>query len=71
MRIGKQLIVNPSKSTSTESAANGEASYYKVKSGDTLGAIAQRHGVSVRELCNLNNISTRTTLNIGTTLRVS
>lgn len=71
LRIGRTLIVNPSETASTSTKTNGEVTYYKVKSGDTLGAIAQRHGVSVRALCNLNNISTRTTLRIGTSLRVS
>ena len=70
LRIGKKLIVTSSESGSTETAS-GDTAYYKVRSGDTLGAIAQRHGVSVRTLCTLNNISTRTTLNIGTTLRIS
>lgn len=33
------------------------ASYYTVKAGDTLGAIAKRYGVSVSYLCNRNGIS--------------
>ena len=72
LRIGRSLIVNATKSASSATADGGaDAAYYKVQSGDTLGAIAQRHGVSVRTLCTLNNISTRTTLKIGTSLRVS
>ena len=70
LRIGRSLIVNASKSARSENAG-GEAAYYKVRSGDTLGAIAQKHGVSVRTLCTLNNISTRTTLKVGASLRVS
>lgn len=75
LRIGRTLLVNP---TSTTTASNdkkddsgAEAQYHKIASGDTLGAIALRYGVSVRQLCNLNNISTRTTLRIGKSLRVS
>lgn len=33
------------------------ASYYTVRSGDTLGSIARRYGVSVSYLCNRNGIS--------------
>ena len=32
------------------------AKYYKIRKGDTLGGIAARHGVSVRQLRNLNGI---------------
>jgi membrane-bound lytic murein transglycosylase D len=32
------------------------ASYYKIKKGDTLGGIAARHGVTVKQLQKLNNI---------------
>lgn len=68
LRIGRTLIVTPTKTAST--ATNGETKNHTVRSGDTLGGIAQRYGVTVRQLCNLNNISTRTTLKIGRTLRV-
>ncbi len=68
LRIGRTLVVNPKETASAESS--GDAKYYTIKSGDTLGAIAQRHGVSLRSLCNLNNITTRTTLKIGGTIRV-
>ena len=71
LRIGKSLIVNSTKKSAGSETASGNVAYYKVQSGDTLGAIAQRHGVSVRTLCTLNNISTRTTLKVGASLRVS
>ena len=71
LRIGKSLIVNSTKKSAGNETASGNVAYYKVQSGDTLGAIAQRHGVSVRTLCTLNNISTRTTLKVGASLRVS
>ena len=44
--------------------------YYKVKSGDTLGRIAARKGTTVKNLCKLNGITTQTTLRIGQVLRV-
>ena len=44
--------------------------YHRVKSGDTLGSIARRYGVSVSALTRMNGISTRTILRIGQNLRV-
>lgn len=65
---------NSSKTSSTASIplADGEkATYHKVKNGDTLGAIAQRYGVSVEQICRLNGIRKTTTLKIGRALRCS
>ena len=45
--------------------------YHKIRSGDTLSAIAKRYGVSVNQLCRLNGIKTTTTLRIGRSLRYS
>lgn len=45
--------------------------YHRIKSGDTLGSIARKHGVSVKQLCRLNNIKSNKTLKVGTTLRCS
>ena len=72
LRIGRKLVVNPTSSASSETAANDSAGaqYHTIKSGDTLGGIAQRYGVSLRKLCSINNVTTRTTLNVGKTLRV-
>ena len=44
--------------------------YYKVKSGDTLGRIAARKGTTVKNLCKLNGITTQTTLRVGQVLRL-
>lgn len=45
--------------------------YYKVRKGDSLSRIAAKTGVSVRQLCKLNGITTKTTLRIGQVLRCS
>lgn len=50
---------------------DGDVKYYRIKSGDTLGAIARRNGTTISNLCKLNNITTRTTLRIGRSLRIS
>lgn len=48
-----------------------EIRYYRVRKGDTLSKIAARQGVTVKRLCQLNGITTRTTLRIGQVLRFS
>lgn len=50
---------------------SGEVNHHRIQRGDTLGAIAKRYGTSVNELCKLNNITSRTVLRVGRTLRVS
>lgn len=45
--------------------------YYRIRSGDTLGHISQRQGVSVSRLCRLNGISRQTILKVGRNLRIN
>jgi murein DD-endopeptidase MepM/ murein hydrolase activator NlpD len=45
--------------------------YHRIKSGDTLGAIAKKYGTTVTQLCRLNGIKSTKTLRIGSTLRCS
>ena len=45
--------------------------YYRIKEGDTLGAIAMKYGISISKLCELNNITRTTILRIGRSLRCS
>lgn len=49
---------------------NSNRVYYKVKSGDTLSAIAARNKTTLSKLCELNGIRPTTTLQIGRSLRV-
>lgn len=56
-------------STSTASTT-GERRYYKIRSGDTLSAIASRNRTTVSKLCQLNGIRPTTVLQIGRSLRV-
>ncbi len=46
-----------------------QASYHKVQRGETLSAIARKHGTSVNALCRLNRITTRSTIKPGQILR--
>lgn len=48
-----------------------DVQYYKVRKGDTLSKIARRYGVSIDELCRLNNIRRTTTLRLGQLIRYS
>ena len=71
LRTGRRLLVSSTEPSNTNESVVGDVKHYKVKSGDTLGAIAARNGVTVSQLCALNDISSRTPLRIGKTLRVS
>lgn len=53
-----------------EAAKKAAMKYYKIRSGDTLGAIARRHGTTVANICRLNGIKSTTILRIGRSLRV-
>lgn len=46
------------------------AKYHTVRSGENLSVIAQKHRTTVNRICQLNNISRTTILQIGRTLRV-
>lgn len=58
-------------SSPVQASQDGEVIYHKIKSGDTLGAIAQRYGISVSKLCELNGIKRTTILKLGRSLRCS
>lgn len=44
--------------------------YHTIKKGDTLFSLSRRYGISVDEICKLNNIKKSGILKIGTKLRV-
>ena len=47
-----------------------EKKYHKVRSGDTLSRIAEKHRTSINRLCNLNGIRSTSILQIGQNIRV-
>ena len=57
----------------TSDAGRQEATpvFHRVKSGDTLGAIAAKYGTTVSKLCELNGITKTTILKLGRSLRCS
>lgn len=63
-------VSNNSGPVAASTGGSGVAKYHKVRSGDTLGAIARRYGTTVSRLCQLNGIRPTTTLHIGRSLKV-
>jgi membrane-bound lytic murein transglycosylase D len=47
-----------------------EYATYRVKSGDTLSAIARRYGISVSTLQTINNMKGKTVIVVGQALRI-
>lgn len=58
-------------SVTQESGENSKPVYHRVKSGDTLGAIATKYGTTIEKLCELNGIKRTTILRLGRSLRCS
>lgn len=44
---------------------------HRVKNGDTLSKIAKKYGISVAQLCKINNLKTNSTLRVGQVIRCS
>lgn len=59
----------PTSPTPSASVNSGALMTYKVKPGDVLGSIAQRHGTSVTNIKNWNNLSSNT-IKIGQSLKI-
>lgn len=65
-----QDIVSAITKEAAVSAAEQRAVYHVIKSGDMLGKLARTYGVSIDQICRLNNISRTTTLRLGRRLRI-
>jgi len=57
--------------TNSTAKSSGKVQYYRIRQGDTLGAIARKNRTTVDKLCRLNKIKPTTTLRIGKSIRVS
>ena len=66
--LNKRQTVKVNEGTSSSKNAKG-AQYHKIKSGETLGGIALKYGVSVKQLRDLNGIKGNN-IRAGKTLRV-
>lgn len=73
--VAAKAVVKEKKIIAKAAPANPEtandAIYHRIKSGDTLGAIAQKYGTTVKKLCELNGITKTTVLRLGRSLRCS
>jgi LysM repeat protein len=73
LKLGDKVKVPAKTSNGTAAsvspAAVGSSDTYVVKAGDTLGKIAKAHGVTVKELQKLNNLST-TQIRVSQKLKV-
>jgi murein DD-endopeptidase MepM/ murein hydrolase activator NlpD len=54
----------------TNNYPTANAKYHKVRSGDTLSAIAKKYGTSVDKLCALNGLSRKSILRLGQKIRI-
>ena len=63
----RYMASNPSKKSAGTKA---KAATYTVKRGDTISRIASRNGLTVRQLCRLNGLSTKSKLKPGKKLRL-
>lgn len=79
IRVDNRLrgnMLHPGQVLTIRSRADGGATTvpsggaYVVRSGDTLGSIAQNHGVSLSRLLNANRLSERSTIYPGQELRI-
>lgn len=78
IREGQRLVVYTQQGTAVESNSSSKKKttgptpkgYHTVKKGDTLWGIAKSNGISVSQLVKLNNISTNTTLKVGSRLKI-
>jgi LysM repeat protein len=69
---GAQLASNESTSSQATSDPSGDLNHitYKVRKGDFLGKISKKYGVSVAKLCQWNQLSTKSTLQVGQLLDI-
>lgn len=80
--VGQVLVVGagsttsqPSQATSKPATSNNSTASntgtYRVVSGDTMSAIAARHGMSLSALLNMNNMQASQIIYVGQTIKVS
>lgn len=76
LRLGQTIRLSASSSSKSSSSTKSSSSKSSAKThtvveGDTLGAIARKYGVSVKQLVEWNNLENPDALRLGQTLRVT
>lgn len=69
IKVGQKLTIPTAGNATIVTATPAASSTYTVARGDTLGSIAMRNGVSVRELKRANNLSSDL-IRVGQTLQI-
>lgn len=66
----RKLEQSMSKWRRSASAKAKKSRYHEVRRGDTLSRVAQRYGITVKELCRLNKITPKTIIRPGQKLLI-
>ena len=61
---------HPTRNVASASGSRSKSSSYTIRRGDTLSRIASRNGVTVRQLCKLNGLTTKSKLRPGKKIRL-
>ncbi len=67
----RQKMVADRRKPSQAAPAGIETSLYRVRSGDTLAGIAQRNGMTIKQLRQMNGLSGRAIIRVGQKMRVA
>lgn len=70
LRAGQNLKVRAGSQSSSSSSSRSSTGRYRVQAGDTPSEIAERHGMSTKELMAMNDIDNPTALRTGMNLKV-
>lgn len=65
-----QYMKKDSKTNTKSFQASSGAVEYRIKSGDTLGSVAKKHGVTVAQIMKWNNIKNANKLSIGQRIQI-
>lgn len=65
-----QYLNKNTKGSTLQAAVNTGSVEYRIKSGDTLGSVAKKHGVTVSQLMKWNNIKNANKLSIGQRIQI-
>ncbi len=64
------LLQRPKMEVQSKGKKTEEGLYHVVRAGDTLSGISQRYGMTIEELCRLNDIKRTTVIRVGQRLLV-